>query len=178
MNIKAGKYLITGIAGTGKTSVVGELVQRGFKAYSTDEMPHVTCFEDRISGARFAKLEKEEGRPRDFSKYAWNWQAEGLQELLASSQTVFIGASVMNQYDFIDSFNKLFVLRIDEATLHHRLAARTNNEYGKHPDELMRILSLHEVRERAALEHGAIPIQSAQPLDKVADDILSHLITP
>ena len=39
------KCLVTGQAGSGKSTVASELVRRGFVAYDTDSMPEVTGFD-------------------------------------------------------------------------------------------------------------------------------------
>ena len=45
-----GKYLITGVAGSGKSSVIDELRNRGFAAYDTDDLPDVTRLQDKETG--------------------------------------------------------------------------------------------------------------------------------
>lgn len=42
-----GKYLITGVAGSGKTSILRELARRGFTTYNSDHLPEVTRLENK-----------------------------------------------------------------------------------------------------------------------------------
>src|SRR6478609_3234696 len=101
-----GKYLITGAAGSGKSTTIGALQDRGFSAYDTDDLPEVTRLQERATG-RFVDWPKG---PADFSKNAWNWQEKGLKKLLASDETVFVGASVANQQEFYPLFDTIFAL--------------------------------------------------------------------
>lgn len=166
------KYLVTGVAGTGKTAVIEELAKRGFSAYSTDEIPEAT----QLQNLRTGEFIQKTGAPIDFSKYGWNWQEAGLKKLLASDDTVFIAASVSNQPKFHHLFDKVFVLSVDETTLRHRLATRTKDDnYGKNPEDLARVLSIHKTVERDHISAGAIAIDATKPLDKVVNEILAHI---
>jgi len=165
------KYLVTGIAGSGKTSVMDELSRRGYTSYSIDDIEDAVRLEDQTTGK---PVDWPDG-PTDFSRYAWNWQPEGLKKLLESSPDVFIGGTSSNQYDFADWFDKIFVLTVSEPTQHHRLTTRTNNDFGKHPEDLERTLRIRETVEQEALDHGAIPIDAEQSITKVTDDIVRRI---
>jgi len=161
-------YLITGIAGSGKSSVAQVLARRGYHSYNTDDMPDITRLEDHTG----RPAEWPEG-PVDWSKYAWNWQEAGLQKLLTGTGTAFVAAIVSNQARFYSLFEAIFVLVVDKGTLRHRLLSRTENDYGKHPDELARILSYHPTLERELLSApGAVAIDATKPLDVVVDEII------
>ena len=70
----------------------------------------------------------------------------------------------------------MFLLDIDEPTMLARLDARQNNDWGRIGDTreyLRRFLPGYQARLRA---FGAIPIDARQPLDHVADAILSHTL--
>lgn len=168
-----GKYLITGVAGTGKTTIVDELAKRGYTAYSTDEIPEATQLEDLRTGEFIQKS----GQPIDFSRYGWNWQEEGLKKLLASADDVFIGASVSNLHTFCGLFDKIFVLTLQEDILRQRLATRSkDDDYGKHPDDLARVLEVMETEKARLIEHDdAIILDASQPLESVIDEILTFI---
>jgi hypothetical protein len=164
------KYLITGDAGSGKSTVVQALARRGYPSYNTDDMPDVTRLEDHNG----RPVEWPEG-PVDWSKYAWNWQEAGLQKLLVGAETVFVAAIVSNQARFYHLFEAILVLIVDPGTLRHRLLSRTENDYGKHPDELAGILGYHAELERELLSApGAAAIDATKPLDVVVDEIIAQ----
>lgn len=117
-------------------------------------------------------------KPIDWSKYAWNWQGEELKKLLASDETVFVGAIVSNQAQFYDLFDKIFVLTATPATVRRRLLNRTNNDFGKHPDELKGILAYHVHLQKKLLRiPTAVTIDANRPLDTVVDDIVAAIST-
>jgi gluconate kinase len=164
------KYLITGIAGSGKTTVADALADLGYHAYSTDDLPGVTRFEN------------DRGQPTDWpdgaidwSIYAWNWQEAALQQLLAGADTVFVAAITSNQASFYHLFEAIFVLIVDKATVRHRLLSRTSHDFGKHPDELAGILSGHADAQRELLgAPRAVAIDATRPLGVVVGEIIAR----
>ena len=62
------KVLVTGQAGSGKSSVAAELARRGFAAYDTDAMPEVTGFDSVETGV--PPTREEISHPIDFSRVA------------------------------------------------------------------------------------------------------------
>jgi adenylate kinase family enzyme len=58
------KILVTGQAGSGKSSVAAELVRRGLVAYDTDAMSNVTGFDSVETGEPMSW--DEIGHPVDF----------------------------------------------------------------------------------------------------------------
>ena len=164
------KYFITGMPGSGKSSVVHELKRRGYTAYDTDDVDGVTRLEDKVSGK---PIPWPDG-PADFEHHAWRWQGEKLKQLLASDELVYIGASVANQGDYYNLFDGLIALIIDGDTMEQRLALRTNNSFGNHPQERADMHKIHERSNQQLTDAGAFLIDAAQPLEKVVEDILNH----
>jgi broad-specificity NMP kinase len=166
------KILVTGQAGSGKSSVAAELVRRGFTAYDTDSMREVTGF-DSVSGE---PLSLEDIRhPVDFGRVAWNWRLDELEKLLESADDVFICAITSNTVENLHLFDRAFVLVTDRETLARRLRERTNNTFGKDPAEAEPVLAHNDVIADEWRARGGIPIDSARPLDHVVDEILRHV---
>lgn len=165
-------YLITGSPGAGKTSLMHELARRGYAAYSTDEVPGLTAHYDAATGK---KLDFHPPAPVDYTKYAWNWDIDMLKKLLASSDQVFVGGITSNTLDNLDLFDKVFVPHPSLTELERRITTRTNNDFGKHPDELAMILKDHEGSDNFWRNKGAIIINADKPIEQIADDILAHL---
>ncbi len=121
-----------------------ELVARGYKAVDTDDG---WC------------EPQADGRLR--------WREEAIQALLTAEDTdvLFVAGCEENQVKFHDQFDHIVLLSAPVPTLVDRLATRTNNPYGKAPEELRRFLrdvetvepllrriATHEVRTTAALD--------------------------
>ena len=105
----------------------------------------------------------------------WNWDKEKFNKLLSSNKTVFIGGSASNQAEFFAFFDKIFLIKIDDATLRSRISTRNTNDFGKHPEELAHILSWHESMQDYIENKGAVVIDGSQPLNTVVDQILSNV---
>ncbi|HKU18545.1 MAG TPA: AAA family ATPase [Candidatus Saccharimonadales bacterium] len=165
-------YLITGYPATGKSSVADELARRGYDAYNTDDIPGLSHHVHKDG----TPVDLSKGHIEDKSELEWVWNKDKLTELLHSADRVFICAITTRQHEFYDQFDKIFVLKIDEATLKRRLLTRTTNDFGKHPNELKMLVDGREGFERQMLKVGAIPIDAMQPLDKVVDDIIAHIL--
>ena len=82
---------------------------------------------------------------------------------------LFVCGSSRNRDHFLPYFHKIFNLRIDDDTMRRRLRERTNNEFGKQPEEVELMLRLNRSDEKPA---GAIDVDASQPLRQVVDELL------
>lgn len=157
-------YLIEGVSGTGKTSVAEQLIKRGYYAIDADE-------EIGFFGDPNTHLPTKDESVKD-----WLWNKDKFEIIVSKNKdTMFICGGSMNQEDFTKFFSKIFTLQIDDETLKRRLKDRTNNEYGKHPEELARQLEWNKGVESWSKQRGTILIDATQSPDKVVDDILSNI---
>jgi dephospho-CoA kinase len=106
------RVLVTGMSGTGKSTVLAELARRGFRAVDTDE-PGWSVWSDEEDG--------------------WVWREEPMAELLAGSgdAPLFVSGCVSNQGRFYDRFDAIVLLSVPLEVALDRVAARTTNDYGK-----------------------------------------------
>lgn len=167
------KYLITGVAGTGKSTVAHELKKRGYAAYDADagfsyyvdkktrqKVPHPTT----------PSFEWYAGHERIFDETV-------LEELFNkhANESVFIAAITANQEKYYQDFDKIFLLTADDKTITKRLKMRTTSDFGKHPVDLHRVLSGRPDFDESVRRAGAIEISSVQSIDQAVDQILEHL---
>ena len=114
-------YLVEGLSGAGKSSVYEELIQRGYKAISTDRA--WKYYADPDTGLR--------GGPIHSDNSMWDHQ-KALNELASPEpEVLFVCGSSRNRDRFLPYFTKIFNLRIDDDTMRRRLQERTNNDFGK-----------------------------------------------
>lgn len=166
-----GKYLISGSAGSGKSTIAKKLTILGYHTYDTDSHPG------------FTRLENNNGEPVlfpagtiDWSRYQWNWNKDMLLTKIAKHETVFFCGVATNQSNFYHLFDKIFVLTLDDNTLRHRLLTRTEKDYGKDPKQLKDEIAYRKTREADLLSNqNAVAIDSTKSMDEVVDDILSNL---
>lgn len=149
-------YLVEGLSGAGKSSVYEELIRRGYKAITTDRAWKV--HEDADTGRSARPIHS-----------MWD-QQKAVSELESPEpEVLFVCGSSRNRDRFLPYFTKVFNLRIDDDTMRRRLHERTNNEFGKQPEELELMLRLNRSDEKPA---GAIDLDATQPLDQVVDEVL------
>lgn len=152
-------FLIEGVSCTGKTSVCQELQRRGYQAVDGD-------IQLAYQG------DPETGAPtpgRTHEHHIWNVEAvRAIATNRDQAVTFFCGGS-RNFDGFIQLFDGVFVLDIDEATLLHRLDERSEDEFGARPDERALVIRLHRTREDIPT---GVPIDATQPLTSVVDEIV------
>jgi len=171
-------YLIEGVSGTGKTSVAEELQRRGY---------HV------LHGDRELKYrgDPQTGEPlhepihqSEWDKAVWQqehllWDIDKVQSVIAdhSSAISFFCGGSRNFSKFIDLFDGIFVLEVDDLdTLYRRLderVARDPTDWGGKPEEKKLVARLHRTKEDTP--SGGIIIDATQPLVSVVDEILRHV---
>jgi gluconate kinase len=152
-------YLVEGLSGAGKSSVYEELIRRGYKAISTDRAWKYHA--DPDTG--------RPGRPIHHDNSMWD-QQKAVGELESREpEVLFVCGSSRNRDHFLQYFTKIFNLRIDDGTMRRRLHERTNNDFGKQPEEVELLLRLNRSDEKPA---GAIDVDATQPLDQVVDELL------
>lgn len=165
---------ITGISGSGKSTVAEELTERGYNAYDADKV--VSAFYRKDTGTK-VNWDDVPPEPRTESwsrKHSWRMSRSLVEKLseTAANKSVFLCGVTDNEEEMRDLFKIVFALSINEQTLRHRLATRTSNQFGKQDHELERILFWHKNTEEYFLKIGAIVIDATQPLNEVVNEIL------
>src|SRR5580700_7089884 len=167
---------ITGCSGAGKTAIAAVLARRGLAAIDADDDPLLAR---SVDAAGHVVEEPEEPEEPDFawlSRHSWAWNPARLDELIraAAPALLYVCGGADNELELADRFAQVFLLEIDEPTMLARIDARQDNDWGRIGDtrEYLR-RKLPELQDRLRAS-GAIPIDARQPLDQVADAILSH----
>jgi dephospho-CoA kinase len=145
------RVLLTGMAGTGKSSVVRVLRARGYKAIDTDDG---WC--DPLPDGRQM------------------WREDAIRLLLNTEDTnvLFVAGCEENQVKFHPLFDHIILLSAPLQILVERLATRTSNFYGKAPGELDRVLNDVDTIEPLLRQVADHEIRTTMPLDDVVTTIL------
>lgn len=158
-------FLVEGLSGAGKSAVYEELIRRGYEAISTDRVWAINA--DPDTGLP--------GGPKTHDTWMWD-EKKAVSELQSLEPDIlFVCGSSRNRDQFLPYFTKVFNLWIDDDTMRRRLRERTNNEFGKEPEEVELMLRLNQANEKPA---GSIDIDATQPLEQVVDELLRLAITP
>jgi dephospho-CoA kinase len=143
------------MSGTGKSSALAELARRGYRTVDTDE-PGWT-------------VEAADGEVL--------WNEEKMAALLYENgaedgPTLFVQGTVRNQGRFYDRFDAVVLLSAPADVMFERIAMRTNNPWGKSPEQ--RDLIREQIRDvepllRATCTHE---IDASAPLADVVERLV------
>lgn len=146
------RILLTGMSGTGKSTLIAALAARGHPAVDMDEP--------------------------GWSEHApdgdWVWREDRVQEFLAqdAGDALFVGGCATNQVRFYPQFDAIVLLSAPAAVLIERLTTRTNNPYGKRPDELAEVLGYLETVEPLLRRRATHEIDTSAPFEDVLAAVL------
>ncbi len=146
------RILLTGMSGTGKSTLIAALAARGYAAVDMDEP--------------------------GWSEHApdgdWVWREDRVQEFLdhAAGDALFVGGCATNQVRFYPQFDAIVLLSAPASVLIERLATRTNNPYGKRPDELAEVLGYLETVEPLLRRGATHEIDTSAPFEDVLATVL------
>ena len=143
------------MSGTGKSTALQVLGERGHRVVDTDT-DQWSCWVGLPDGSD-----------------DWVWREDAIASLLASHDDgrLFVAGCKTNQGKFYDQFDHIALLSAPAAVLLARIAARTTNPYGKHPDEqalILRYLAEVEPQLRAA---ATIEIDACAPISQVIEQL-------
>jgi len=168
-------YLVTGRGGSGKSAVASELVHRGYNALDGDDIPGLSRWEDAATGR---PVEVDYHGYVDYTKVAWNWDAEVLDKVIAANaqdqKPFFLCGSASNQATFYNKFEAIFVLALEPDAHRKRLSSR-DSAYGKDPKMMAELIAKHQSLTKELAQTGAILVDANQSLGDVVDEILSHV---
>jgi hypothetical protein len=136
---------VTGISGAGKSAVRDELGRRGAQAYDTDEHA-IAQWTNKVTGEITPLLADAHRTPQFLAQNDRRADPERVRQLAkeGEEQRVFLCGSIGNEDEVRPFFEKVFLLSIDEATMRHRLLARTAHDFGTKPHELELMLAWNE----------------------------------
>jgi len=158
-------YLIDGVSCAGKTTVGNELQRRGYHVIHGDN--ELAYWGDPKTGQPVTGT---------VQLRSWMWNVEKVKALAADQKhavAFFCGGS-RNSDRFIDLFDEIFVLEIDQHTLNRRLAARPEDEWGGSASEGESFARTQHAT-KVGIPANAIIIDGTAPLSSVVDTILRRI---
>ncbi|HEX7633467.1 MAG TPA: AAA family ATPase [Candidatus Saccharimonadales bacterium] len=168
-------FLVTGLPGTGKSTVCTELKKRGYEAYDGD-YDHLAKWYD-ADGQPI-----DESRERDRSMaflqtHSRDIAYEVVKQLAAgaTSKAVFLCADPENEDELVSLFEKVFALLVNEDERQKRLTTRTNNNWGKLPHEIEYDLGVKPVALERYRKYSYVILDASQPTHLVVDQILAQI---
>lgn len=166
------RILLTGLSGTGKSTLIAALAARGYKAVDADCDAFSTWAEPTADSDAFGPPVEPD---RD-----WVWREDRIRDLLAAedADVLFVGGCAENMGQFIPQFDHVVLLHAPAEVLLGRLRTRTTNDYGKHPDEAARVLGQVETVEPLLRRAAGQEIDTSAPLEEVMATLLRLADSP
>lgn len=168
---------VTGISGSGKTTVCDELKRRSFEAYDTDNDGIAFFYHNETGQAITHPVAPEDRTPEWRAQYTWKALPETVEALRAkaASKAIFLCGATANDADELwGAFARVFALTVDEATLRHRIINRDSNNFGKNAHEFNIVVEWQKTAATDYRKLGARLIDATQSVEQVADDILAQ----
>jgi shikimate kinase len=160
------RLLLTGMSGTGKSTLTSALAARGFKAIDLD----CDTFSEWVELNDASAIP---GSPVE-SDRDWMWRANRVDELLSieDADVLFLSGCASNMGQFLPRFNHVVLLSAPADLIVQRLRSRTTNPYGKHPDQIARVLELRETVEPLLRRVATHEIDSSASVEQVVAAVL------
>jgi dephospho-CoA kinase len=169
------KIYITGISGSGKSAISEELNKKGIYSIDIDSSKYGLC--NWKNKKTKENVYFEHGMSNDWMKaHGWYCDVEKLKELFDVPNDIVVAVGITtNQNEYLNMFDKVFLLQCSEKTILNRLDTRISNDFGKHPLEKEHVLDFYGDFEKDLIARGAIPINTEESLDVVVSNIISNI---
>jgi gluconate kinase len=168
-------YLITGVSGSGKTTMATELAKRGYDTRNMDYIEGLCSWVNLADGK--SAPDNRENDPNWLQTHDWLWDRDKLTELLHETDGTFFCGSSGNQKQFYSLFGKVVLLEMDANLIKERvLNNHRDHSYGQMPGEMDVIMGYFEQFQDEAKAAGAIIIDARRPLNEVISLVLAETL--
>lgn len=159
------RVLLTGMSGTGKSSVLREFAGLGYRTVDTD-----------VGGW---SVPPDGSEPSGPVQPDWIWDERRMRQLLAieDGEVLFVAGCVENQGEFYPSFDEVVLLVAAPDVIVGRLRTRTGNDFGKDREELAKVLDDQRAFEPVLRRRATMVMDTDAPIGEVVEAILARLGT-
>lgn len=166
--------LITGVAGSGKSTVCDELNRIGQEAYGIEDIDGLFAMVDKKTGEKVN--DPENNSPETIGQRDWLCDKNKLQELIRNSRKkiTFYCGTASNLDNLLPLFDKILLLKASPELLRKRLSAREPTEYGHSAEVQQWILSWKNWWEDHMIKQGALVIDADKKLQETTTDIIKR----
>lgn len=164
------KVYVTGVSGTGKTTVAEELEKRGIHTISVDETPGLCMWVDKQTRKKVGynhPLDKEfiEG-------HEYICDEKKLENLMEEKEgTAVVLGVVSNQDNLLHLFDKIVLLKCEPEVFLDRIQKRTNNEFGKDETAQELLSNWYKKYEKEMQDKGAVSVDASRPIEEVVEEV-------
>ena len=161
------RVLLTGMSGTGKSTLIQRVAGLGYKAIDTDD-----GFSEWVPLA--------DGVPRySGATGEWLWREDLIRELLATedADVLFVSGCVRNQSKFYSRFDHVVLLSAPRDVIVERLRTRGTNPYGKRDEDVAEVVQLQATVEPLLRKSASLELVTTESVDETVNRLLA-LIRP
>ena len=163
--------LLTGVAGTGKSTLAKALRERGFFTVDFSEAPGMCFWQDSATKEKviYSPVHSREW----FQNKAFICDIEKLKEIINKQDDIIMtGVASGNQTEYFPLFDKVILLQCNPETSVYRMQTR-NTAYGKTKAEQDDMIEWQKEFNPLLLSQGAIPVSTEGELETVVDKIVA-----
>ncbi len=167
--------LITGVSGSGKSTVCKALIGLGYEAYDIESIPGLFSLVDPYTDKPLDKNLGDLGEKLDAD---WVCDTEKLKPLIASQKNnvAFYCGGTSRTKELMAQFDSTVVLQVSDKTTRERLSTRLQGEFGNSEDTRQWVLSWKHRVEADWLASGGISVNAEADPTSVAKDIATRYI--
>lgn len=172
------KILITGISGSGKSTIITELAQKGHQTIDLDTSN--TCIWVNKKTGEEAFYQEGAG-PLWIEEHRWQVVPHKLVSLMSSfseEKDIYVSGKVARKQlnEMVEIFDVIYLLKPHNTIIDERLSTRTSNvnNFAKTKEEIEVITKNRDKFEKACLEAGAISLENQGSLEEVISILTTH----
>ncbi len=135
------RLLVTGMSGTGKSTLLNGLAAHGYAILDTD----------------YGGWTLHDGR----------WDLHRMSEHLDAHDTIAVSGTVDNQAEIADRFDHIVLLSAPLSVILDRVAQRTDNTYGRNAADRAEITDYFQTVEPLLRRMATIEVDATQPPEEV-----------
>lgn len=162
---------VTGVAGSGKSTLCAELSARRIAALDADEgiSRHV-----RKADGRVVEAPPRHEQDADWvSLHEFRFDIERVKELTRWPKPTFLFGAAYGDDEVISLAETSWFLHLPQEELRQRIARRPPGSYGHAAHELDSILAWHSSAAQRYEALGARPLDATRPVTAIADELLA-----
>jgi thymidylate kinase len=169
-------YLITGVSGSGKTTIAAALSKLGSTAI---DMSSIKGLSSWIDSSGVSCKRPPHTTTEWFEVHRWVWNLEALEKLLKEGETsgpLFLCGNANNMADAYHLFDRIYYLKIEEPIILQRLQSSSRlSDFGRSDAERRQVIEWIETLDTRMAHASAITIDGNQPINNVVDSILRSI---
>jgi broad-specificity NMP kinase len=167
------KILITGVTGSGKSTVAKQLESIGCESHGIEDIEGMFAMYRKGTKEIFEDFDNSD--PEKIRNSEWLCKIEQLRNLFASQKQdiAFYCGVASNMDDIFPLFDKVIVLKADSKVLHARLSTREGtDDMGGTETSRQAVLGWKDWWEETMQDKGAILLDANKSSKEIAQEIL------